>query len=320
MNKTDLIAISKKLREKKDELKKLVKSGGIGEHKSKYRIIIPKQLFDTSLEFQSDQWYFNGFVIDVDGVLVVVDPGVDFYSRFTAAGLSVNNIQALIITHNHVDHTASVPVFVEKILRNKSRVIDVFISEDAYETKIPSYYKEELNKATHIRVMLLQEEQKTYSETILGSYSIQFLSLFHSCPDTFGFKIEINGQKVAYVSDTGYAIKVKTDTGVYESKEASGNFVNIEEKHQYIKDFFSDAHVAIVNINDLEYNRHSKYHLSGWDVLDLFQDTQIKQILLQHISPVNAEGEDSNYLYKLFYKDEPYQIILPHYLGRNIDI
>jgi phosphoribosyl 1,2-cyclic phosphodiesterase len=289
MNKNYLIAISKELRDKKDSLKKRVKSGELDENKSRFRIVAPKQLFDTSLEFQSDQWYFNGFVIDCDGRLIVVDPGVDFYSRFTSMGLSVNNIEALIVTHNHIDHTASVPVFLEKLLRNKSRNIDIFISQDAYDTKIPSYYKELMSQADHIKVIYLKDSQKHYSATILGDYSIQFLSLFHSCPDTFGFKLEINGKIVAYITDTGYAITVKTDIGVYESKEVSGNFVSIKEKHDYIKEFFSDVHIGVVNINDLDYNRHSKYHLSGWDVLDLFKDTQVQQVLLQHISPVNAE-------------------------------
>lgn len=320
MNKNDIIAYSRELRDKKDILKKQVKSGILPEGQSKFRVVVPKQFFESSLEFQSDQWYFNGFVIDCDGKLIIVDPGVDFYSRFTSAGLSEVNIRALIITHSHIDHISSAPVFLEKILRNKAHKVDIFISKDAYETKISQYYKDEIKEAENIRIKLLKDDDGDHLDTILGHIPIQFVRLFHSCPDTFGFKLNLGSCNLGYISDTGYSIRVKTNNGIFNAAEVEGSFVSIEEKHKHIREFFADIDVAVVNINDLDYNRHSKYHLSGWDVLDLFKGTHVKKLVLQHISPVNAEGEDSNYLYKLFFKGESYEILLPHYLGRNIEI
>jgi len=318
MNKKDLIDFSVELRRKKDKAKEFVKSGQLNEKQVKCRIIIPKQLFDTSLELQSDQWYFNGFIIDCEGKLIVVDPGVDFYSRFSSTGLQINDIQALIVTHGHIDHTASLQIMIEKLLRNKSKRIDIFISQDAYNSKVPSYYHEQLSKSEHIKVVILSDNRGCLQDEILGKYKIEFLPLFHSCPDTFGFKMNINGKKLGYIADTGYSIKIKTTLGVYCPNEFVGKFISIEEKHTYIRDFFSDVEANIVNINDIEYNRHSKYHLCARDVEDILKGTKTQQLILQHISPVNIEGEDSNYLYKLFFKDEPYQVVLPHYLGRTI--
>ncbi len=320
MNKNDLINISKEIYLKKNNLKKLVKSGDLKKNITKYRVFIPKQFFDTSEEFQSDQWYFNGFILDLDGSLILVDPGVDFYTRFTATGLSANDIQTVIITHNHIDHTADTLVFLEKVLRNESKKITLYISDDAFKTKIPEYYQNKLKEAKHIIFHLLKDSGQVQEYKILDRYPAKFIPLYHSCPDTFGFKIDIDGKVFGYVTDTGYAIKVKTDLGNYDSDKTEGEFASIEEKHQYIKDFYSDVDIALVNINALEYNKHSKYHLSGWDLLDLFKDSLVKQVLLQHISPVNAEGEDSNYLYKLFFGDQPYHLILPHYLGRKLDL
>ncbi len=320
MDKNNLIIISRGLYKKEQILKESFKSGKITEKISGHEIIIPKLLFETSLELQIDQWYFNGYIINLKGKLIVVDPGVDFYSRFTSTGLSVNDIRVLIITHNHIDHTASLQIFLEKILKNKSKEITVFSSKDAFDTKVPDYYKTALSNAKHVTLNLLSDSQMVYNDKILSEYKISFLSLFHSCPDTFGFKLEVNKKIIGYVSDSGYAIKIKTDTGVFNSNETIGNLISIEEKHQYIADFFKNADLAVVNINALEYNKHSKYHLSGWDILDIFKKSQVKQVILQHISPINVDGEDSNYLFKLFFKDEEYQLILPHYLGRRIVI
>lgn len=55
-------------------------------------------------------------------------------------------------------------------------------------------------------------------------------------------------------------------------------------------------------------------------MLDICKDTKIEKVMLQHLASVNVDGEDSNYLYKLFFIDEGYEIFLPHYIGRIINI
>jgi len=320
MNRHFFATCAKELRDKKDRLKEKIKTGVLDIKRSKLRIIIPRQLFTPSPELQASMCYFNGFIIDYNGDLIVVDPGVDFYSRFTSTGLSATNIRALVISHCHIDHLDSLPVFMEKMLRNKSKKLDVFCSRYAYETKVPAYLRESVRKSAHINLFLLSDEKKQVSFKILGDYSIKFISLYHGDPDTFGFKTCLSNKKLAYLSDTGYAIKIKTTTGVYSPEKARGEFVSILKRHQYIKSFLSDVDIAIVNINDVPYNRHSKYHLSAWDVLDIFKGSKIRKLVLQHLLPVNVEGEDSNYLFKLFFRGEKYQTFLPHYLGREIRV
>ena len=320
IKKQNLIAISKKLRNKKDRLKSWIKTGKPLSLPSENQLVFPRQLFDTSLDLQSDKWYFNGFVIKSKDQLLVVDPGVDFYSRFTTAGLSPLDIGGLILSHGHTDHSGDIVIFIEKVLRNKSQKIDVFIPKSAFEAEIPIYHQVKLQKSEHVNLVLLNKQKNNHSHTILGNLRIEFIPLYQSSPDTFGFKLYLQNQTVGYVSDTGYAVKVKTDQGVYPPSTMEGNFIKIQEKHEYIKNFYQDVGQAIVNINDLHYNRHSKYHLSGWCVLDLFRNSSLQQLILQHLSPINADGEDSNYIYKLFFSDQPYETLLPHYLGRVISL
>ena len=49
------------------------------------------------------------------GRSVVVDCGGDVIQRVLAAGLDVDGIEALIITHEHPDHVAGFPLFMEKL-------------------------------------------------------------------------------------------------------------------------------------------------------------------------------------------------------------
>lgn len=319
MNKQYLVQVSQDLYDREQVLKNSIKSGK-KTSASETELIIPKLLFDASLELELDQWFFNGFIIRINGQLIIVDPGVDFYSRFRTTGLSVNDICAMIITHNHIDHTGSVQIMLEQILKCNNKGVTIFCSKDAYDTKVPDYYKNKLEQSENVTLELLSDNQGSWNGKILGKFNISFVPLFHSCPDTFGFKLNIGSSTIGYISDTGYSIKIKTDQGTFESKEAKGNFLSIEEKHQQIADFFRDVHTVVVNVNALEFNKHSKYHLSGWDILDIFKNSDVKQIVLQHISPINADGEDSGYLFKLFFRDEGYQVILPHYLGRRIKI
>ena len=320
INRQDLIAIAKGLRVKKDRTKEMIKNGRFYEKHFLNQVVIPRQLFDASVDLESDKWFFNGFVIKHGHRLFVVDPGVSFYARFIAAGLSPLDISALFLSHGHTDHCGDMVVFIEKILRNKSKKIKVFIAKTAFESEIPLYHRDKLKEAEHIDLKLLNDKDSDLRFDLFDGLKIEFISLFHSVPDTFGFKLAVGDQKFGYVSDTGYAVKVETDRGEYPPEAIRGKFKGIIKRHDYIRDFYQDVNTAIVNINDLHYNRHSKYHLSGWDVLDLFKGSRLKRLILQHLSPLDIEGEDSSYIYKLFFSDQSYKTVLPHYLGKMISL
>ena len=318
ISRQDLVIIGKQLRRRKQQLREQIRAGMLHQDEPVNQLIIPKQIFNTSVDLESDKWMFNGFVVKIGDQLVVVDPGVSFFARFTAAGLSSLDVRALILTHWHTDHSGDLVMFIEKILRNKSQEIKLFLPKSGFASELPPYYREKLTQSKHIELNLLNESDSVSKFEFINHSQIEFVSLFHSISDTFGFKINLDGRLFGYVSDTGYAVEVKTDLGVYPPESVIGKFEQIIKRHDYIKDFYSNVHSAVVNINDLQYDRHSKYHLSGWDVWDLFKDSALTQLILQHIPLVNAEGEDSNYIYKLFFDDQSYKTILPHYLGRKV--
>ena len=315
----ELIKISKELRNRKDSLKDLVKKGQVlmpdtaGE-----KIIIPGYNFRPGADLQSDQWYFNGFVIELGGNYLVVDPGVDFYSRFINAGLDPLRTSGIFVSHAHIDHTGSLEMFLEKTYRNQSKEISVFITQTGFND-LRVYHKEQLENKKHIKLYLVSEADHSRPFKWQGN-DLKLVTLRHSIQDTFGFTISLKNKEIGYLSDTGYASLVKTQQGTFKPEEIEGEFVEILEKNDSIKEAYKDAEVVVVNINDLQYNRHSQYHLSGFDVRDIFTGAKLKHLIIHHLSPINADGEDSNYLYKLFFRSQSYQVKVPHPWGMTFDI
>jgi hypothetical protein len=120
--------------------------------------------------------------------------------------------------------------------------------------------------------------------------------LFHSISGTFGFILEYHKFKLGYISDTGYTKKFRTTTDqVYETGNGTyeGDFSEILTKHIWIKEYFSQVDYLIANINDLLFTKHSKYHLTGFDLIDILKNSRVKQCIIQHRHPVDLLNLDS---------------------------
>lgn len=307
-NKKEIIEISKKLRNSKDLLKRATL-------RKKFRrqsnaIILPKQVIEFGdKEYLGDKWLYNGFVLRINNSLVIVDPGVGFYSRFVTSGLSLGQVNALILSHKHLDHSNDLLVLLEMIAKYRYAKLEVSLPSDFY-SELPEYYKK-LIREKKIKVRLLESDNHQFNFNFYKT-KIEFIRLHHSVKYTYGFKMTIGNKKLSYLSDTGYSILVKTNKGKYKPDEVVGQVESIDKKHDYIEKFYSDSDYLIANINDLHLNRHSAFHLSGYDLLDLLKNSKIRTLILQHLATLNAHGKDSNYIYKLFFKDQKYSVIIPN--------
>ncbi len=299
----------------KDKLKAFIKNNTQERSLPDLSMIMPPLTFRPTKDVQADQWFANGFILKYKNDLIIIDPGVDFHSRFTTMGFNILDIKAIIVTHNHIDHADDLNIFLSKILKYESSVFDLVVTRFHYDHEFKPNLREKMEKSEHVRLTIFDASEGQSEIVLTNGLLLRLLPLFHTAQDTFGFKLSTNGISVGYISDTGYAQIVTTDEGDFEPQATKGNFVQIKEKHQYIKEFFADCEYTIVNINDIAYNRHSKYHLSGYDVLDILKDSACHQLILQHLNVINADGEDSNYLYKLFFAEENYAVRLPHYCG-----
>lgn len=317
INKNELIKVSKKLRKSKDMLKKetLYKKF----RKQKDAIILPRHINEFSnKEYLGDKWLYNGFVLRIDGSLVVVDPGVSFYSRFASSGLSLGQIKAIILSHKHLDHSNDLLVLLEMLAKYRNTKLEVYLPIDVY-SELSEYYKK-LIRDKKIKVKLLKDSTHKFHFSFIDKIKIEFVRLQHSIENTYGFKINIGNKKLSYLSDTGYSVLIKTNKGECKPDKVVGQVETITKKHNYLKKFYSNSDYLVANINDLHFNRHSIYHLSGYDLLDLLADSDIKILILQHLATLNSQGENSNYIYKLFFQDQKYAVIIPNNQLKKIQI
>ncbi|HYE56953.1 MAG TPA: MBL fold metallo-hydrolase [Rhodothermales bacterium] len=140
------------------------------------------------------------------GQTLVVDCGGDVVQRLLQAGLDLHSVTALIVTHEHPDHTAGFPLLIEKLwlAKRRSPLPVVGISEavgqvrrlwDAYETgSWKALFPIEWRVVERAEGVLMFEHE---------TYRVTGTPVVHSVP-TMGLRVEAkrSGRVCAYSCDT----------------------------------------------------------------------------------------------------------------------
>ncbi|MDB4948122.1 MAG: fold metallo-hydrolase [Gemmatimonadetes bacterium] len=84
-------------------------------------------LLGTGAAFSDARRTTTMLAFESRGRAVVVDCGADVVQRLLAAGIGVDAVDALVVTHEHPDHAAGFPLFMERIwIGGRRRPIDVY--------------------------------------------------------------------------------------------------------------------------------------------------------------------------------------------------
>jgi len=142
----------------------------------------------------------NLFVYQYQDEILVVDCGIGFPDEETAQGdllvadvdYLVKNrekIQGIVITHGHEDHYGGLPFVLPKLNRQipiyAPRLAAALIKEKLDEYHLPA------------KVNLIDSREKVS----LGNFSLDFIYLTHSIPDTFGIAIKTPVGTILHISD-----------------------------------------------------------------------------------------------------------------------
>lgn len=134
----------------------------------------------------------NSFFVQSDTTNLIIDAGVSLKKISTALkeiNINGNNIDAILVTHDHIDHTKSLA-----LLSNK------------YD--IPVYASKKTWKAiSDISNKIPNENKKTFD--ILESFSIGDIEILpfhipHDAADPCGFNLYNSGKKICIATDIGY--------------------------------------------------------------------------------------------------------------------
>ncbi|MBP9837244.1 MAG: MBL fold metallo-hydrolase [Proteobacteria bacterium] len=107
--------------------------------------------------------------------------------RLRSIDVEAESIDAILITHEHSDHTSGVPVFIKK------KKTALYANKDTY------YGSQTLRKANHDK----WQEFHTGIDFKIGNLKIKPFSIMHDAKDPVAFRIENGSASMAVVTDLG---------------------------------------------------------------------------------------------------------------------
>lgn len=122
------------------------------------------------------------------------------------------NIESVVLSHSHMDHTNSLPFFIENVYGGERASIDVYASEPTTyairkhlfnNASWPDFTRLPNNLLPSIRFRELEEEVPIE----LGGVTFTPFFVEHLVP-TFGYLIEQDGVSVLWSSDTGPSVRL----------------------------------------------------------------------------------------------------------------
>lgn len=162
----------------------------------------------------------GGYFINWKGKGIVIDPGFDFLENFFNAGLVIEDIDAVIITHAHIDHCNDFESLLTLIYEYNENV------EKEYEVMIES-----LNKKIKKSYESIEKEDKKANITkeIASNLSLDFISDLSN--------LWINYDKIRSKDIfNDVSIKFSKDTNEYfnPQKKRIDVFMNLGAKKKYL--------------------------------------------------------------------------------------
>jgi ribonuclease BN (tRNA processing enzyme) len=140
----------------------------------------------------------GGLWYDIDGSKVIVDPGPGSLIRCYQHNLDPQELDAVILTHKHLDHSADVNVIIEAISEGGFKPKGVLLAPgDCYDHDpvILNYNREYLNDFLRIT--------QGYKFKI-NDLTIEFPKKHKHGPETYGYKIYNNDLTLSHIVDTQY--------------------------------------------------------------------------------------------------------------------
>lgn len=138
---------------------------------------------------------------------ILIDVGISKKAidlGLASMGIDFNEIDTLLITHEHEDHIHSLGTVLRK------GHITCYMTRGTYQAiergKTPTLAAIVAQRVKDHSLILLNrlENSILYPDIFLDETLIHVLPIFHDAIEPIGFKIESDGKSVVYLTDTGY--------------------------------------------------------------------------------------------------------------------
>lgn len=143
--------------------------------------------------------YSAGVFVSSAGKNIIIDPGPGTLLRMARSRpkIDVSLVDAVILTHNHIDHSSDVNVIIDGMtgggLKKRGGLFAPLEALEGGNTVILNYLKGFLQNITPL------EPQRDYS---IGDLRFSTSVRHIHAAETYGLMLDINGKKVSFVADT----------------------------------------------------------------------------------------------------------------------
>jgi ribonuclease BN (tRNA processing enzyme) len=155
----------------------------------------------------SQQLATGGIWLDLDGTEMLLDPGPGSIVRATDMKLNPENLQAIAISHRHLDHAADVNIMVEAMTRGGFNRHGFFLAPgDAFDEEpiLFGYLKKRLDGIDTL------EAGKSYR---VGNISFSTPVKHLHRAETYGMVFKTAKHTFSYIADTYYFKELKEHYG-----------------------------------------------------------------------------------------------------------
>ncbi|MGH6611195.1 MAG: MBL fold metallo-hydrolase, partial [Burkholderiaceae bacterium] len=144
----------------------------------------------------------NAVLISTETTNVLVDAGLsarEIIRRLAVVGVSCDDLDAVLITHEHTDHAGGLRVLMRSL---RCPVFVSKITEDAYYcTRKGDGESESLKRRSALKDRTVGIESDT--DFRIGDIDFEPFSVPHDAVDNFGFVARRNGTRIATLMDFG---------------------------------------------------------------------------------------------------------------------
>ncbi len=186
----------------------------------------------------------GGIWLKINSTNILIDPGPGSIVRANSAEpkLDVCGLDAIILTHKHLDHSGDINVMIEAMTQGRLKKKGIlFAPKDAIgrDGVVHSYLIDSLEKVVILDKGSFSVGDLSFEVPVLNQHSVL----------TYGLKFQLNGQVISFVSDTRYfdqLLDIYKDSNililnvVFDQKKEEFEHLCLEEAFRMVKQIRPD--------------------------------------------------------------------------------
>lgn len=189
----------------------------------------------------------GGFYFRYHGLGVAVDPGIGFVSLMHQNQIFINDIDVVIVTHNHLDHNCDLPALASLLYDyNRANRKDFEFYEEFFPNIVFSKHK--------IR-WILDGATKESAKDILDTDDVEFLSDYvtrsgQEILQNGSGRVFLNAVRTRHIKDCGetYGLRLRFSD---KTGNVAWGYTSDTAYMDELADFFAGCDALILNISDV---------------------------------------------------------------------